>query len=132
LENTIFAAMICAGRVSYTYFSHIPMNSHESIDKRSLALARAVAAKIDADPRRCGLAHARKVCSRWLKKDPLPALEEWRNLLKKNWKEVRPVLLDDSEHGRRLRQSDPFCGILTPRERWTIYRRFRHHETSRS
>jgi len=35
---------------------------------------------------------------------------------------VRAVLLDESDEGQRLRQSDPFCGVLTPRERWEIYR----------
>ena len=39
----------------------------------------------------------------------------------------RAVLLDESEEGQRLRQSSPFCGILTPRERWAIYRE--HRET---
>jgi hypothetical protein len=37
---------------------------------------------------------------------------------------VRAVLLDESDEGQRLRQSDPFCGILTPEERWKIYREY--------
>ena len=32
------------------------------------------------------------------------------------------MLLEESESGQRLRQSTPFCGVLTPRERWAIYK----------
>ena len=35
---------------------------------------------------------------------------------------MRAVLLDESDEGQRLRQNDPFCGVLTPKERWAIYR----------
>jgi hypothetical protein len=49
-------------------------------------------------------------------------------ILSRDWPEVRGILLDDSEEGRRMRQSDPFCGILTPAERWEIYREFRRDE----
>ena len=43
-------------------------------------------------------------------------------ILERPWAEIRSILLDDSEEGRRLRQNDPFCGVLTPAERWDIYR----------
>lgn len=39
---------------------------------------------------------------------------------------VRCVLLADNEEGRRLRQSSPFCSVLTARERWTLYRKAAH------
>ena len=35
---------------------------------------------------------------------------------------MRAILLDESDEGQRLRQTDLFCGILTPAERWQIYR----------
>jgi hypothetical protein len=41
------------------------------------------------------------------------------------WEEVRRILLEESDEGQRLRQTDPFCGILTPAERWEIYRKER-------
>jgi len=63
---------------------------------------------------------------------PQPATAEWMDVLKKPWSEVRSVLLDDSEKGRLLRQSNPFCGILTPRERWSIYQQFGVHEKNRT
>ena len=42
------------------------MRSRESIDRRILAVVRAIVAKIDADPDRKGLEHARQVCRNWV------------------------------------------------------------------
>ena len=100
------------------------MRTHGAIDNRSLALARAIAAKIDADPAHSGLERARAVCRRWYAKEPTETYREWLVILSKPWSEVRKVLVDESELGQRLRQSAPFCGILTPRERWDIYRSY--------
>jgi hypothetical protein len=101
------------------------VTTHQQIDERSLALARAIAHKIDSDPSRAGLARAKATCQRWLARRPLPVFREWLEILQCPWEDVRARLLDDSERGRRLRQSDPFCGILTPQERWHIYRAHR-------
>jgi len=101
------------------------MRDHRLIDMRSLALARAVVEKIDADPRRAGLSKAKAVCEKWARRRHDPAALEWLEILKRPWEEVRAVLLDESEEGARLRQNSPFCGILTPKERWRIYRGFR-------
>lgn len=103
----------------------VAMKTHEQIEERSLALARAIVSRIDADPGRAGLDKARATCRRWLEERPLPVLREWLEILDRPWEEIRAVLLDPSEEGRRLRQSDPFCGILTPGERWAIYRAYR-------
>ncbi len=101
---------------------------HRAIEERSLRMARAIAARIDADPQRRGLDQARAVCQRWARQATTPAVREWAQILRQPWPEVRSVLLDPSEEGRRLRQSDPFCGVLTPRERWSIYKEFALHE----
>jgi hypothetical protein len=103
------------------------MRDHEAIDRRSLAMARRIVAKIDDDPHREGLEHARGVCARWVERGNVPA-REWLEILRRPWPEIRALLLADSEESRRLRQNDPFCGILTPRERWQIYREARAHE----
>jgi len=100
------------------------MKTHEEIDQRSLALARAVAVEIDRDPERRGLLKARKKCARWFHDNPAPVLAEWLVILNQEWDKVRAVLLNEHEEGRRLRQSSPFCGILSPKMRWDIYRRF--------
>ena len=104
------------------------MRSHQRIDERSLEIARAIVARIDSDPSRSGLEKARGVCARWSRMHDLPVLAEWRAILERDWPEVRAILLDQSEQGARLRQSSPFCGILRPRERWAIYRRFRDRD----
>ena len=101
------------------------MKTHEGIDQRSLAMARAIVEKIDRDPQRKGLEKARGTCERWLNMRSSSAIREWREILQRPWEEIRAVLLDESEEGRRLRQSGPFCGILTPHERWEIYRAYR-------
>lgn len=104
------------------------MRTHAEIDARSLALARAVAARIDADPAHAGLDHARAVCRRWSALG-VRAAADWQDLLARaGWPEIRRALLDDSEEGRQRRQNSPFCGILTPRERWALYREFQHHD----
>lgn len=100
------------------------VKTHDDIDRRSLEMARRIVARIDADPERRGLAHAREVCRRWVASGNRPAAE-WQSILERSWEEIRGILLDESEEGRRLRQNDPFCGILTPVERWDIYREAR-------
>jgi len=104
------------------------VKTHEAIDRRSLEMVRRIVAKIDADPRREGLERARRVCARWVEQGNVPA-REWAVILsERSWEEIRRILLEDSEESRRLRQSDPFCGILTPQERWEIYREAARNE----
>jgi hypothetical protein len=101
------------------------MQTHQEIDRRSLAMVRRIVEKIDADPERSGLAHAKQVCARWVDQG-IRSAREWQRLLdEKSWEEIRAVLLDESDEGQRLRQTDPFVGILTPQERWEIYREAR-------
>ena len=102
------------------------MQSHQQIDTRSLALARAVAKRIDSDPGHKAIKAARDRCKRWHKTSPCADVALWAELLSKPWPEIRAVLLDTSERGTRLRQSNPFCGVLSPRERWNFFRSFRN------
>lgn len=92
-------------------------------------MARAIVARIDADPERVGLTRAKDLCRRWHREREALAHREWLDILEQPWSQVRKVLLDESEMGRRLRQSTPFCGILTPRERWTFYKTGSDRET---
>jgi hypothetical protein len=105
------------------------MPSHNDISRRSLTLAHEVVRRVDADPEHKALAQARQRCARWLQTAPCSDLLEWNEILHRPWSAVRAVLLDPSETGQRLRQSNPFCGVLTPRERWAIYRRTTRHDT---
>ncbi len=108
------------------------MDTHEQIDQRSLLLARAIVAKIDKESSHAGLTKAQAVCRKWALKSPEPVVQQWAKILLQPWETIRHVLLDDSQEARRLRQSNPFCGILTPQERWNIYREFEADETHRS
>ncbi len=91
-------------------------------------MVREIVARIDADPARRGFEHAKRVCQRWVASGNVPA-REWMTILALPWAEVREVLLDESDRGQRLRQSDPFCGVLSPQERWEIYRQAAADET---
>ena len=108
------------GQSAYNPF----VRTHQGIDRRSLEMVRRIVAKIDSDPERRGLAHAKSVCERWALQGNISA-REWMVILGKPWEQIRVVLLDESDEGQRLRQTDPFVGVLTPEERWEIYRQAR-------
>jgi len=65
---------------------------------------------------------------RWRARSSSRLHDRWADILALPWPSIRSALLDDSERGRELRQNNPFCGILTPQERWGIYREFRAHD----
>jgi hypothetical protein len=101
------------------------MVSHLTIDERSRVFAEEVVRRIDADPLHAAVTHARELCGKWRLSAPSKDLETWSRILTQPWTEIRKVLLDPAEHGTRLRQSNPFCGVLSPQERWRIYKGFR-------
>ena len=96
--------------------------NHAWLDKRSLALASAVADRLESNPEL--LAVARKNLDSWIgqsSSSPPSAHLEWRDILDHETVEaIVQLLRTDSERGQRLRQSNPFAGLLTPRERWSI------------
>src|SRR6266404_5594883 len=103
-------------------FALMKPRSHDWIDARSLALGRAVAERLEANPEL--LEVARRNLQRWLSvagDRPLPAHVEWLRLLQT---QPLPKLLEllraDDETARRLRQSSPFAGLLSPQDRWRI------------
>ena len=102
------------------------MRSHEWIDARSLAMDRAVADKLRADP---GLLdRARRTLDRWLeqRKPPVSSvLLEWHEILSR-WplERILDLLTSPDETPRRLRQSSPFCGILSPEERLALLKEY--------
>lgn len=103
------------------------MRTHAEIDLRSLAMAKAIVDKLESSDWRAGVMRAREINRRWRHVCDSRLHEEWTEILaSEDWPSIRSVLLDASEKGKELRQNNPFCGILTPRERWTIYREFRH------
>ncbi len=103
------------------------MKDHTSIDQRGLALARAIVEKLEAGDLDAGVARARAVNRRWLEMSPSPLHRAWAEILRRDWPSIKAVLLDETEDGQTLRQNSPFCGILTPTERWAIMREYRQH-----
>jgi hypothetical protein len=105
------------------------MTTHLFIDRRNLQLAQVLVSKIDINPD-AGVKKAQEVCTRWKKSGHNGTIDEWLAILSHPWNVIKSILLDPSENGCRLRQSNPFCGILSPQERWTIYRSFKENEPS--
>lgn len=104
------------------------VRSHGWIDRRSLALHEAVAAKIEARPDLLDVARAN--LRRWMASTTAPALREWAELLETGPLDaLLAVLRSPSEEATRLRQSSPFAGLLTPRERLEI---LKAHDSRRS
>ena len=96
---------------------------HPHIDARSLDMARIVVERIDADPSEFNVAHENLERWRRLHGTLSRASEEWEQILKRPWCEIREILLEDSDEGQRLRSSHPFVGIVTEEERLEIMKR---------
>ena len=82
------------------------MKTHQAIDRRSLEMARRIVAKIDADPRREGLAHARRVCARWVERGNVP-VREWMEILEGRGRRSAAFC-------SRIRRSRSACGRAPP------------------
>ena len=97
------------------------MNSHATIDARSLEMDRLIAQRLRENP--AILDKAKSVLHRWLQScdaSVRPVFEEWQAILDGPISDVFAALEGEDEKSVRLRQSSPFCGILTPAERTAI------------
>ena len=95
-----------------------PVCSHQWIDLADLKMCRRIAQKIRRDPSLMRIPKTNLL--RWKKKlgHYPPALREWDKIIRTNpLPRVLEILTQDNEDGQRLRQSDPFVGILTEKER---------------
>ena len=86
-------------------------------------MARIVVEQIDADPTLFNV--ARENLERWrqLHGTLSRADQEWEEILKRPWREMRAIRLEESDKGQRLRSTAPFAGIVTEEERLAIMRR---------
>lgn len=101
---------------------------HKTIDKRSLELHRMVVRKMKKNPDRVIHAALENI-SRWQKIPDIPEnlLLKWKNILmNKKCREIKKLLLSRSDESQQLRQSTPFCGILSEKERMKIFRKYAH------
>jgi hypothetical protein len=98
-------------------------SDHMRLEKRSLALHEEIARRLSASPELIEI--AKENIARWVERDgELPPWKEWGEILDRPLPEIIGVLTSRDEKARHLRQSSPFCGILSPRERWRIYESF--------
>ena len=111
----------------------VSSNWHTMIDARSRELHKLIAQKIRQNP-----ALIQKVSDtlrRWLRATDEEdrshdALVEWQRRLEHDpLDHVLDFLVSDQEDARRLRQSTPFVGLLTDREREEIFRKYEAHRS---
>ena len=106
------------------------MTDHRHIDERSLAFGRLLAVRVSERPKL--VEHARATLRRWATEcspGTRPTPEEWSAILDGPVDGVIAVLIGTDDRSVRLRQSNPFAGVLSPQERNTILRRFQSHDT---
>ena len=99
-------------------------SDHSRLEERSLAMHRVIARKLLADP--ALVDQARENLRRWRRigDNTSLALVEWETILSGPVDELAQFLAAPSETATRLRQSSPFCGILSEAERRDIYESF--------
>ena len=104
------------------------VSGHRRNDLRSLRLHQAISEKLRADPVSV-LKKARTNLDRW-RDDANSAyyVREWDSLLSGSRDRLLEVMIEDTEYATALRHMSPFAGVLTPQERWTIYRAFKEEE----
>jgi hypothetical protein len=106
------------------------VSDHIRIEERSIALHRAIADRIRTNPglmekARENLKKYLEQCAQENRTAP-KSLTEWQDILThRPWEAVLELLISPGESAVRLRQSSPFAGILTPKERWKIYEAYR-------
>jgi hypothetical protein len=99
------------------------LDRHRLAEQRSLALHKRIAELIDDDP--SIVATAQRRVARWLDgTERFAASPEyarrWKSLLSGPQRRLLEALRSDSEESRALRQSSPFAGVLSERERHAI------------
>ena len=100
-------------------------HSHALMDRRALALARAIADRITGDPELIprAVSYLRRRMERTSAQE-LHDLSEWLDVLEhKSVTQIRSLLLEPGERATRLRQSLPFLEVLTETERKDILQR---------
>ena len=92
---------------------------HPEVDRMVLELTRIAVRRIDENPAlvRVGLENI----ARWTRQKGghVPRYHaEWKQLIESRpWRELRKMLLEESDEGQRLRSSHPFKGLVTETER---------------
>ncbi|RZD13863.1 MAG: hypothetical protein EVJ47_08770 [Candidatus Acidulodesulfobacterium ferriphilum] len=103
--------------------SNLFVSDHNRIDTRSLVMHRVIAEKLMQNPEL--LQKAKDNIKRWrMQGVEVSAFKEWENIIDSGLNNVIRIITANTEESARLRQSTPFTGILTPKERKNIYESF--------
>jgi hypothetical protein len=105
------------------------MRDHQLIDARSRAFGREIAALLSRRPDLIETAKAN--LERWMRTSTprsAPALREWSEALDGPLDDVIALLTGEDERSTRLRQSNPFAGVLPADIRHRIIREFDAHD----
>jgi hypothetical protein len=90
-------------------------------DEYSLALGRAVARHLRDNEARVRARAQRNLTRSRALSDVVPSwVHQWQALLDGPTDQLVEVLTSPDERARVLRQSSPFAGVLSPRERWAV------------
>ena len=101
--------------------------------ERSLFLHAAIATELRArETEVLEIARQNLVKMRSVNPHASPLLDEWKWILLGTIDRIVARMLDPSEHGQGLRQVSPFAGVLTPAQRFAVYRSFRRRHEQRS
>lgn len=106
------------------------MDPHELAEERSLAYHQVIGARLLRDP--SVLQAARRRVEGWLAESgSLHHARRWQEILAGDPSAVAAFLGTRSELADELRQSSPFAGVLSPAERWEIWRATRDARAGR-
>lgn len=108
------------------FLDAVAYSDHRLLDARSLAMHCKIARKISRD--QSLLAIPQRNLERWRQRvsgEPPKFIAEWQDILAEPWSQVVVFITGCSEKAMRLRQSSPFAGVLSARERKQIYDAFR-------
>ena len=99
------------------------MDPHRRAELRSLSYHRAIAERLATDP--AIVVRARTRVSTWQQTGEVHPqwAAVWERLLAQPLSLLRAALIEDSEAMAAARQTTPFAGVLSPRERWDLWRR---------
>ncbi len=100
-----------------------PRDPHRLAEVRSLLLHRAVAERIEGDATIVPRASAN--LAKWHAEGILqdPHYDGWLRELSQGTASLVAFLRSDDERSRELRQVTPFTFVISPRERWALWKR---------
>jgi hypothetical protein len=107
------------------------MRDHRLIDERSLAFGRAIARRLAEQPDL--VSRASMTLERWMTTSSprvQPVLNEWRAVLDGPIEELISLLTSTDDRAIRLRQSNPFAGLLSQPERNAILQKFETYDAA--